>query len=77
VTTKKKPNAHYERKRRAAKGDINPLEARSCPQEKIAFRTKKIALSQTAKAAKFGKILWQYKCPYCHLYHLTSQEPAS
>ena len=45
----------------------------NCPDVKINYYTKKEALQQAAKA--LTAILFPYKCPHCHKWHLTSTEP--
>jgi hypothetical protein len=52
----------------------SPYTSRSCPQHKLACSTERIAKNHAAIAFKNdGLELRAYKCPYCHLWHLTSQ----
>lgn len=44
-----------------------------CPHRKRTYSTKKNALTAKAKTKKISGIkLYEYKCPDCHNWHLTS-----
>lgn len=75
MSARNKPKAHYERKRRADAGVVDPHYLRACPQRKLSYPTRKIAQYKASLAWKFGQAaLYCYRCPYCRLWHLTSQE---
>ena len=72
----RKPLDFYERRKIHKQLGISPYTDRACPQHKLACSTERIAKSKAARAFKAnGVVLHPYKCPYCHLWHLTSQEP--
>lgn len=68
-TCRLRKRKHLIKERQVPEGHL-----RSCPQHKIGFETKQKAREVVAKAKKIrGDELRPYKCPYCHLWHLTSQ----
>lgn len=69
----KKTREHYERRRRSREAEMDPLLARSCPQAKIAYKSRKVALSAAAQVGRgtIGVPMYCYKCPHCRLWHLT------
>ena len=74
MTAREKPAYHYARRKKFLAVQPDPLELRSCPQHKIAYKTKRVALQKAACAFReCGKVLSAYKCPHCRWWHLTSQ----
>lgn len=48
-----------------------PFRNHICPDKKVAYLTKRIALQASKVASIF---LTPYKCPYCGSWHLTSHD---
>jgi cytochrome c5 len=70
----KKSKSHYERRRSFNERAPDPKIMRACKQGKIVYQSERVALMQAALAMKHsGAVLFAYKCPYCHGWHLTSQ----
>lgn len=46
----------------------------SCPDAKVGYASKKVALQAAAEAVAHDTILNPYKCPHCKCWHLTSGE---
>lgn len=72
MTVSTKNKKHYARRKGFQDTAPDPLVMRSCPQAKIAYKSKRIAECKAAMALKRGNTLYTYKCPHCRLWHLTS-----
>lgn len=65
---------HFTRRKIHKHRGPSPYTSRSCPQHKIGHSTEARAKQKAAQALKRDGIeLRVYKCPHCHLWHLTSQ----
>ena len=68
--------AHFTRRKAFRERCPNPGQLRDCPQHKLSYPTERIAKQTAAKSLKMnGMVLWAYKCPHCHRWHLTSHPP--
>ena len=75
MTLSAKTKNHFSRRKFYRENAVDPHYLHDCPVQKLSWPTKAEAKCCAAKAFKFdGSVLRAYKCQFCKLWHLTSQE---